>query len=165
MSVKAGGRTASHGTFTIERELPYPPARVFAAWADPKAKAAWFTGPRDLCTVVIREHDFRVGGTERLKAQWNTGKVSDFHCVYQDILPDRRIVYSYNMYVNEEKLSVSLSTVEFEPAPVNGGKGTRLIFTEQGAYLDGGIDGHQGREQGTRMGLVGALEQYLKEIA
>ena len=161
MTTEAAKRTASHGTFTIERELPYPPARVFAAWADPDAKAAWFTGPRDACTVVIREHDFKVGGRERVKAQWNTGKVSDFQCVYQDILPDRRIVYSYNMYVNEEKLSVSLTTIEFEPS----GKGTKLILTEQGAYLDGGIDGFAGREQGTTIGLVGNLEKFLKEGA
>ena len=161
MTATAAKRTASHGTFTIERNLPYPPARVFAAWADPKAKAAWFTGPPGACTVVINEHDFKVGGRERVKAQWNAGKVSDFQCVYQDIVPDRRIVYSYNMYVDDQKLSVSLTTIEFEPS----GKGTKLILTEQGAYLDGGIDGHAGREEGTRSSLVGNLEKYLKESA
>ena len=161
MTATAAKRTSSHGTFMIERDLPYPPARVFAAWADPKAKAAWFTGPPDACTVVIREHDFKVGGRERVKGQWNTGMTSDFHCVYQDIVPDRRIVYSYNMYVNDQKISVSLATIEFEPA----GKGTKLILTEQGAYLDGGIDGFAGREQGTTIGLVGNLEKFLKEGA
>jgi uncharacterized protein YndB with AHSA1/START domain len=149
-------RTVTHHSFTIERELPHAPARVFAAWADPKAKAQWFAAPKSLCTEVIREQEFKVGGTERLKGQWNTGKVSDFHCVYQDIVPGRRIVYSYNMYVNDEKLSVSLATIEFEPS----GKGTRLILTEQGAYLDGNQDGGPSREQGTR-GLVEMLAKYL----
>ena len=155
-------RTVRHGTFTIERDLPHPPARVFAAWADPKAKAAWFAAPRSACTEVIREQDFKAGGKERLKGQWNTGMTSDFHCVYQDIVPDRRIVYSYNMYVNEQKISVSLATIEFEPATVGGKPGTRLILTEQGAYLDGGIDGHQSREQGT-LGLIAALEKALSD--
>ena len=27
---KAAARSVTHGTFVIERELPYPPARVFA---------------------------------------------------------------------------------------------------------------------------------------
>ena len=149
-------RTVTHHSFTIERELPHAPARVFAAWADPKAKAQWFAAPKSLCTEVIREQEFKVGGTERLKGQWNTGKVSDFHCVYQDIVPGRRIVYSYNMYVNDEKLSVSLATIEFEPS----GKGTKLILTEQGAYFDGNQDGGPSREQGTR-GLVEMLAKYL----
>ena len=36
----------THATFTLERSYPVPPARVFAAWADPAAKASWFTpGP------------------------------------------------------------------------------------------------------------------------
>jgi uncharacterized protein YndB with AHSA1/START domain len=149
-------RTVTHHSFTIERELPHAPARVFAAWADPKQKAAWFAAPQSLCTEVIREQDFKVGGKERLKGQWNTGKTSDFHCVYQDIVRDRRIVYSYNMYVNDEKLSVSLATIEFEPS----GKGTKLILTEQGAYFDGNQDGGPSREQGTR-GLVEMLAKYL----
>ena len=157
MSAKTAGRTVSHGTFTIERELPHAPARVFAAWADPNAKAAWFTGPRDACTVVIREHDFKVGGKERARGQWKNGMTSDFHCVYQDIVQDRRIVYSYNMYVNDQKISVSLATIEFEPSKT----GTKLILTEQGAYLDGGLDGHAGREQGTH-GLVENLAKYLE---
>jgi uncharacterized protein YndB with AHSA1/START domain len=154
----AAARTVSHGTFTIERELPYPPARVFAAWADPKAKAQWFAAPKDACKEVVRRQEFRVGGKERLRGEWNNGRTSDFHCVYQDIVQDRRIVYSYNMYVNDEKISVSLATIEFEPA----GKGTKLILTEQGAYLDGGIDGHASREQGTR-GLIANLEKVLAD--
>ncbi|MGH8766396.1 MAG: SRPBCC domain-containing protein, partial [Burkholderiales bacterium] len=96
----------------------------------------------------------------RLRGEWNSGMTSDFHCLYQDIVQDRRIVYSYNMYINDQKISVSLATIEFEPA----GKGTKLILTEQGAYLDGGIDGAASREQGT-IGLVGNLEKYLKENA
>lgn len=154
---KVAARTASHGTFTIERELPHPPSRVFAAWADPKAKAVWFAAPRSAAKEVIREQDFKVGGKERLRGHWNNGMTSDFHCVYQDIVQDRRIVYCYNMYVDDKKISVSLATIEFEPA----GKGTRLILTEQGAYLDGGIDGHASRERGTR-GLIDNLGAYLK---
>ncbi len=49
------------------------------------------------------------------------------------------------MHVDSAKISVSLATVEFKPA----GSGTRLVFTEQGAFLDGHDDAGS-REQGSR---------------
>jgi hypothetical protein len=51
---------------------------------------------------------------------------------------------------------VSLATIELKP----GGKGTKLIFTEQGAFLDG-YDNAGSQERGTR-GLLGALDASLK---
>ena len=48
-------------------------------------------------------------------------------------------------------MSISLTTVEFKPE----GTGTRLIFTEQGVFLDG-TDWAAGREQGTQ-GLLDKL--------
>lgn len=160
MSERATTRTARHGTFVIERDLPHPRARVFAAWAEPAAKAKWFAAPACACKEVVREQDFRVGGREHLRGQWNNGMVSDFQAIYHDIVQDRRIVYSYDMYVNDAKISVSLATIEFEPAQIGGKAGTRLILTEQGAYLDGGIDGAASREHGTR-GLINNLEKEL----
>jgi uncharacterized protein YndB with AHSA1/START domain len=44
---------------------------------------------------------------------------------------------------NGARFSVSLATVEFKPAD----KGTRLIFTEHGAFFDG-ADGPKMREAG-----------------
>ena len=48
------------------------------------------------------------------------------------------------MHLDETRISVSLATVEFKPE----GDGTRLIFTEQGAFLDG-YDEPAQREHGT----------------
>ena len=150
-------RTVEHGSFTIERAFDLPPARVFAAWAEPKAKAAWFGGPPAEWKQQLRQMEFRIGGRERVKGQFAGGRVSEFDASYHDIVTNRRIVYSYTMQVDEKRISVSLATIEFEPA---AGGGTRLILTEQGAYLDGGFDGNAGREQGTR-GLIDNLEKYL----
>jgi uncharacterized protein YndB with AHSA1/START domain len=61
-------------------------------------------------------------------------------------VPDERIVYAYEMHMDDVKISVSLATVEFKP----DGAGTRMIFTEQGVFLDSFEDGG-GREQGTRV--------------
>jgi uncharacterized protein YndB with AHSA1/START domain len=46
-----------HSTFTLERVYPVKPDRVFAAWAEPAAKARWFAGPQ-----TGHQLDFRVGG-------------------------------------------------------------------------------------------------------
>jgi uncharacterized protein YndB with AHSA1/START domain len=40
-------RSVTHATFVVERSYDAPPARVFAAWADPEAKARWFASPEE----------------------------------------------------------------------------------------------------------------------
>lgn len=132
-----------HDTFTIERTYPASPARVYAAFADPKAKALWFAG--DDWTELVREMDFRVGGRERVRGQFASGVTSDFQCHYLDIVPERRIVYSYDMFVSDHKMSVSLATIEIIP----DGTQARLVFTEQGAFFDGDPAHASDRQQGS----------------
>jgi hypothetical protein len=50
-------RSVEHAAFALERTYDASPDRVFAAWADPEAKARWFD---DSETEVV-EHNFRVG--------------------------------------------------------------------------------------------------------
>lgn len=137
--------SVQHATFTIERTYPAALARVFKAWTDAEAKARWFFGPNEW-KAKVRELDFRVGGRECVVGVFPGGRTSTFEAVYHDIVADQRIIYSYDMYVDAQKISVSLATVEFLPA----GSGTRLIFTEQGAFLDG-YDKPESREEGTRI--------------
>jgi uncharacterized protein YndB with AHSA1/START domain len=136
-------RSVTHATFVVERTYDASPARVFAAWADPAAKARWFAGPDEWGTAEF-ELDFRVGGREINRGGPPGGPVHSFDARYYDIVPDQRIVYTYDMHLDEKRISVSLATVEFKPE----GAGTRLIFTEQGAFLDG-HDMPAPRAQGT----------------
>ena len=136
-------RSVVHATFVVERTYDAPPARVFAAWADPAIKRRWFTGPPEWETLE-QESDFRIGGREHSRDQPPGGQVIAFDARYQDIVADRRIIYAYDMHLGDTRISVSLATIEFEPA----GTGTRLILTEQGAYLDG-HDTPAQREEGT----------------
>jgi len=149
---------AQHASFTIRRSLPAPPSRVFAAWADPKAKARWFGGPAEW-ERTPHEMDFRVGGRERVGGGPPGGPMHRFDALYWDIVPDRRILYSYDLHLDDRRISVSLTTVELAPE----GTGTRLTFTEQGAYLDGYDDAGQ-REAGTR-GLLDELEAEVRRAA
>jgi uncharacterized protein YndB with AHSA1/START domain len=133
----------THSTFVIERSFNSPPETVFNAFADPKAKEQWFSAPSDQCKTEKREMDFRVGGSETVVGRWNNGMVSDFRARYHDIVPNQRIVQSYEMRVNGAMISVSLATTELKPH----GKGTKLIFTEQDTFLD--FDDAGGREHGS----------------
>lgn len=136
-----------HATFAIERAYPVPRANVFAAWAEPAAKQRWFACHDDWKPGAY-ELDFRVGGREHLRTGPVGGTSHVFNAVYHDIVPGERIVYSYTMHLDERRISVSLATVEFRAAR----SGTLLVFTEQGAFLDG-YDDVAGREEGTRIGL------------
>src|SRR5687768_8938961 len=109
-------RSATHSTFVIERIYDASPARVFAAWARPDAKARWFSGPPEVWTELVREHDFRVGGREHVRGRFAAGTVSTFDASYRDIVVDQRIVYTYDMYIDDQKISVSLATIQLEPA-------------------------------------------------
>ena len=148
-------RSVTHASFTIERVYPASPKRVFAAWADPSAKARWFDGPADWDTLEA-SFEFRVGGRETNRGGPKGGPVHGFNAIYQDIVVNERIIYSYEMHINETRISVSLATVEFKLE----GTGTKLIFTEQGAFLDG-HDNPAEREHGTRE-LLDALELELR---
>jgi uncharacterized protein YndB with AHSA1/START domain len=131
-------RSVDHATFVVERSYDAAPERVFAAWSDAEAKARWFGSSK-----YEFELDFQVGGTELQRGVDERGNAFAFRALYQDIVPAERIVYTYDMLVDETRISVSLATVEFRLAA----GGTRLILTEQGAYLDG-YDTPAAREQG-----------------
>jgi uncharacterized protein YndB with AHSA1/START domain len=129
-----------HDMFAIERSYPAAPSRVFAAFASAEAKNVWGdTG--DLETAEgeagITEFEFRPGGRERFGFKWQ-GTTYRYDARYYDIVPGQRIVYAYEMYANDARISVSVTTIEFAKTE----NGTALTHTEQGAYLDG-IDGAQ----------------------
>ena len=122
-------RYVTHATFSLERSYPVPPARVFAAWAEPAAKARWFAPGPD----SRHQLDFRVGGQEVAHGGPEDGPVMTFESLYRDIVPGERIVYTSTLSAGDDVMTVSVTTVEFGAAE----GGTRLVLTEQGAFLDG----------------------------
>jgi uncharacterized protein YndB with AHSA1/START domain len=156
------GHSVIHDTFTIERTYPATPSRVFAAFASEEAKSTWGdTGDLEPAGDGTTEFDFRVGGRERFTHKWQDTTYR-YDALYYDIVPDQRIVYSYEMYADDVRISVSVTTIEFGKS----GDGTTLSFTEQGAYLDG-IDGPEApglRQEGTTEMLDG-LTRYLQSQA
>jgi len=133
-------RSVIHDSFTIERSYLAMPSRVFAAFATVDAKSNWATIEGHKGTdeqVVPAEFDFRIGGRERFGFV-RLGTLYRYDARYYDIVPDQRIIYSYEMYAGDARISVSVATIEF----AMNGDGTALSWTEQGAFLDG----HDGDE-------------------
>jgi hypothetical protein len=84
------------------------------------------------------------------------GPVHTYKARYHDIVPNERIITTYEMYMDDTRTSVSVGTLELE----RRGTGTALRYTEQGAFLDG-LDAVASREQGSR-DLLDALGRALE---
>lgn len=151
-------RTQTHATFVIERDYPNPVDKVWSAFADPDVKKQWFGSPE--FHDIEWTDDFRVGGTAINDGTADDGVRNEFRATYTDIVPNERIVYTYDMWLDGLHASTSITTVLLEPAD----GGTRLTFTEQGVHLDGvhgpGAEAAAGREHGTGW-LLGRIAEIL----
>jgi uncharacterized protein YndB with AHSA1/START domain len=151
-----GDRSVVHGAFHLERTYDATPEQVYKALSDEAAKNRWFYGPQGW-RPIERFMDFRVGGRERAKGRFEGGVTTTFDAIYHDIVPRERIVYTYEMHLDDRKISVSLATLQIEPA---GSGRTKLKVSEQGAFLDG-YDDAGSREHGTGI-LLDQLGASLK---
>jgi len=136
--------TVAHDSFVVQRTYNAPVAEVFRAWADPLLKARWFAGSADALGAGY-ELDFRVGGREVNRGGPPGGPVYTYESQFRDIVAERRIVYTYEMWADETRISVSVATAQFHSQDAT----TQLVVTEQGVFLDG-HDTVAQREEGTR---------------
>ena len=142
--------------FTIERTFRQTPAQSFRAFADPELKQRWFGVPAGWADAAW-ELDFRVGGSELSVGRDPRGTLHEFRSRYHDIVDGERIVFAYDLLLDGRLISVSLTTVEVRP----DGDGTRLVFTEHGAFFDD-LEDPAEREHGTGL-LLDGLAAFLGE--
>jgi uncharacterized protein YndB with AHSA1/START domain len=131
---------STHTDLVIEREFDATPEAVFMAWADPQARRSW----SDCHAEHTLEYrlDFRPLGHETHRVRFPDGRLQQIERVFFDIVAPRRIIFAYEIRVDARLLSVSLVTVEFFASR----RGTRMLYTEQLAY----VDGHEDRDQRLR---------------
>lgn len=144
-----------HDTFVIEQAYPVPPARVFAALADPAVKRRWFAegAAHDVEAYTL---DFQVGGLETARYRFKAGGPFEgvglaADGVHLDIVPDQRVVIAATMALGEHRISAALVTF----ALLATGEGTTLVLTHQAAFFEG-ADGPAMRQDGWRV-LLGRL--------
>lgn len=137
---------STHTDFVIERDFAATPQAVFQAWAAPRAKRRWSDCHAEHTTEY--RLDFRPLGHETHRVVYPDGRVQEIEKVFFDIVDARRIVFTYDIRIDARRLSVSLVTVEFFASE----RGTRMVYTEQLAYLDGHEDRAQ-RLRGTEESL------------
>jgi uncharacterized protein YndB with AHSA1/START domain len=156
--------SVTHAEFRIERQYHCSPHHAFRGFSDPELKRQWFANPANW-PDPIWELDFRVGGSE-VSGNRTPGAGRNFvRSTYHDIVEDERIVFAYDLLLDDRLTSVSLTTIEF----FGEEGGTRLLFAEQGAFFDG-LDDPAEREHGTgwlldRLGKVFAAYCWKPLIA
>lgn len=151
--------TTVHNTFVVEHSYAKPPARVFAAFADPALKQRWYAEGKTH-VMEVYEMDFRVGGAE--VSRYRMGDNTPFPDtvlasvgIIEDIVENQRIVISATMSLGGRRISSALVTFELVATKA----GCDLICTHQAAFYEGS-DGPQMREQGWRA-LLAKLDDVL----
>ncbi|WP_269931041.1 SRPBCC family protein [Aminobacter sp. HY435] len=143
---------AEHRTLVIERQLAASARHAFRFWSDAALKERWNACHPDW-RVVEDAFDFRVGGAETKRWLTSDGSEQTFGARYFDIVPDRRIIYGFEMSFGGQRVSVSLATIEL----ISEGATTRMKYTEQLSFL-GGSDALSQRLSGTEWGFDRLVE-------
>jgi len=140
-------KLTEHRTLTIERHFQAPLSRVFNAWAIAEQKRQWFACHEDWVPLEFRL-DFRAGGSESSRVASTDGVVHAYQARYIDLVENERIIYAFDMMLDDVRISVSLATVTFTPEPAS----TKMSFVEQVVFLDGYGD-NGSRLMGTEIGF------------
>ena len=138
-------------SLTIKRRIDAAPAKIYAAWTDPKKIVAWF-GPAKVKEGSLRaETDLRVGGSYRINFTREDGEYFQVGGVYREIVPNERLVFSWAWHSTPER--ESLLTISLKP----DGAGTLLTLHHEQFFDAAARDGH---EKGW-IELLGKLEQLV----
>ena len=141
-------------SLTLRRRYPVTAEKVWRAWTDPQALKAWF-GPEEIVSVPLAEVDLRVGGRFRVTMLAADGETHDVSGVYQELVPNRKLVFSWAWRSTPER--ESRVTVRIEP----DGNGCELVLMHEQFFDEVARDGH---EHGWTGAMV-KLERWLAKAA
>ena len=128
---------AERPKLTLKRFLPVAPEKVWRAWTEAPALRQWF-GQGD-SPGWIGELDVRVGGALRIVLRDPEGIYHDIRGVYREVVPHRRLVFTWNLH-DAPPEAESVVSVVLSPVP----GGTELEFTLDPVFDPRAADGWRG---------------------
>jgi uncharacterized protein YndB with AHSA1/START domain len=138
----------------MRRTYAAAPARVFQAWTRPEELKQWW-GAAEGYTTPIAEIDLQVGGSYRLGMRPPGGP----HTLvvtgtYEAIVPDEKLVFSWQWETPDDSAPVTQVTVNFIPLE----SGTEVIVTHSQFPDEAMRDQHDGGWKGLLTRLTHVVE-------
>src|SRR5215468_12670158 len=116
MAAASAAAPIARPSLTFKRRIDAPPERVYAAWTDPQKIVRWFGRPDVRPETTTAEIDARVGG--RFRFSFSTeGEYYEVGGVYREVVPNRRLVFSWAWHSTPERESQVSITLK----PESGG--------------------------------------------
>ncbi len=128
-------KTAS--SLKLQRTVSASVERVYKAWTEPEQMRKWFGC--EYVTDIQVSQNLTVGG--QYKVQMTTdpdGVVVTVHGVYKEVVPNKKLVYTWNSDSAEYPASDTLISVEF----IERGKGTEIVLEHTNFALEKSVEGH-----------------------
>jgi uncharacterized protein YndB with AHSA1/START domain len=129
-------RDEERPSLTLRRHYEVDSEKVWRAWTDPQALKLWF-GPAEIVSVPVSEIDLRVGGRFRVVMLEANGERHEVGGVYREIVPNRKLVFSWAWHSTPER--ESRVTVLIEPA----GRGADLELRHEQFFDEAAREGHE----------------------
>ena len=144
-------------TLTLERIIQAKPAQVFEAWTKPEQLVKWF-GPQGF-SVANAQIELQNGGKYQISLLSPDGDHIHHFGEYVDIVPDRRLVFTWvlsdqDCQGSRDLQAETLVTVELTPVEQT----TKLVLTHEKLPTQAAIEGHKFGWQSSLDGLQACLE-------
>lgn len=120
----ANAKVQERPSLSIVRKFDSSTAKVWRAITEPEMLKQWMA-PSDAFTVPVAENELRVGGRYHIVMNSPDGQVHDVSGVYREIVPNRKLVYTWVWKTTPERESVV--TIELKAA----GNGTELTLRHE----------------------------------
>ena len=120
----ANTKTQERPSLSIVRKLDVAPGKVWRAITEPEMLKQWMA-PGDEFKIPVAEAELRVGGRYHIVMNAPDGQVHDVSGVYREIVPNKKLVYTWAWKSTPER--ESLVTIELRPS----GGGTEFTLKHE----------------------------------